>query len=763
MFSYTKLLQALQSISGAGDAFFNSVMLLLNTSSTNGAQNNTFQDSSSSPLTITRNPATGPNAPTQGTFSPFSQTGWSNYFSGSGNFLSPAAGTSDYNPGNTGAWTFETWIYLTSTTSGHFYGVGDGSAYSNSMACGYNGTRFTFSQSNGSSSTPVNITASTTHPINNWYHYAVSKDASNVIRLFINGVQVGTQTYSSTISTGNRPVINGLNDNNGLGNNGCTCYLSNLRWVKGGALYTTSPFVPPTSPLTTTVSSGVCYLLFAQTNRFYDVSGTSVFISTGAPSVQAFSPFAPTSAYSTSLVGGSGYFSTSSTYLSNTTYNTTATGDFTVEAWVYFNNLSQVDNTIVNLGSSEGTGRAYFCVSSAGQIRINLSGSSNFNFGSTGAVVAGAWNHIAFVRSGTGSNNLTAYLNGVSVGSVTNTAQFGKTGGFRIGASTIDGTRFLNGYISNARITIGTAVYTGNFNVPTSPFTASMGSNPFGGSNTAACTASVLLNFTNAGIYDAASKNVLETVGNAQVASGTYTPTATGTSGASTITVSSAIGLKRGQSVTGTGIGTNAVVTNIVSTTVTLSVVNSGTVSGTMTFTDPAKFGITSIYFDGTGDYLLIPDSVNLQLGSGDFTIDGWFYLNTAGVAYGLVSKGVTTTTGWSVNVTSGNRIQFSYSGTSLPGTVTTLVSGTWYYFAVVRSGTASDNLKLYLGTTGAVTTEATSGTAVNDVFTQTNPMYVGADRTGGAVLNGYLSQNRITKGIARTITTVPTTAFFVQ
>ena len=61
-------------------------------------------------------------------------------------------------------------------------------------------------------------------------------------------------------------------------------------------------------------------------------------------------------------------------------------------------------------------------------------------------------------------------------------------------------------------------------------------------------------------------------------------PTATGTSGLKTITVTSATGIAAGQQVTGTGIGTNAQVRKIVGTTVTLTVANSGTVSGTITF-----------------------------------------------------------------------------------------------------------------------------------------------------------------------------------
>jgi len=60
--------------------------------------------------------------------------------------------------------------------------------------------------------------------------------------------------------------------------------------------------------------------------------------------------------------------------------------------------------------------------------------------------------------------------------------------------------------------------------------------------------------------------------------------TATGTSGLNTITVTSNSGIAVGQQVTGTGIGTNCLVQGIASTTITLSVVNSGTVSGTIVF-----------------------------------------------------------------------------------------------------------------------------------------------------------------------------------
>ena len=100
---------------GPRDPYFNYTTLLLPGTGTNGAQNGrtgpaagyrdgTFLDSSTNNLTITRNGNT-----TQGTFSPFSQTGWSNYFDGTGDYLTAPSNTA-FNI-STGDYTFECWIY----------------------------------------------------------------------------------------------------------------------------------------------------------------------------------------------------------------------------------------------------------------------------------------------------------------------------------------------------------------------------------------------------------------------------------------------------------------------------------------------------------------------------------------------------------------------------------------------------------------------------------------------------------------------------
>ena len=68
------------------DPQFNYVTMLLHGDGTNGAQNNTFLDSSTNNFTITRNGNT-----TQGSFSPYGSN-WSNYFGGGTN-LSLATAT----------------------------------------------------------------------------------------------------------------------------------------------------------------------------------------------------------------------------------------------------------------------------------------------------------------------------------------------------------------------------------------------------------------------------------------------------------------------------------------------------------------------------------------------------------------------------------------------------------------------------------------------------------------------------------------------
>jgi hypothetical protein len=422
----------------------------------------------------------------------------------------------------------------------------------------------------------------------------------------------------------------------------------------------------------------------AQNNTFLDGSTNNFTITRNGNTTQgSFSPFPPASgsAWSAAANGGSGYFDGTGDNLTapdNAAF-TMGNGDFTIEGWIY-PLLStrqficwQGDNAGVNTSASFSME-----ITAATKLRGSVYQlGTAYDATSTASVAVNAWSHVALVRNG---NTTTVYLNGTADGtanvtgvSLNDSAQPVKIGDF----TTAGGGLPFSGYLSGFRIVKGTAVYTSNFTPPTAPLTAI--------TNT-----SLLLNFTNGAIYDAAAKNDLETVGNAQ------------------------------------------------------------------TSTTQSKWGSSSMYFDGTGDWLLGADNTALQLGTGTFTVEGWVYRNASGT-YGLVGKG-TGTTGWLVSLNASNQIVFTFD-TSTITSVGTVAATTWTHIAVVREGTGANQTKIYISGTNDGT-----GTVSNN-FNQTNPIYVGADRTGGSAANAYLQDLRITKGVARYTSnfTPPTAPFPVR
>jgi hypothetical protein len=160
--------------------------------------------------------------------------------------------------------------------------------------------------------------------------------------------------------------------------------------------------------------------------------------------------------------------------------------------------------------------------------------------------------------------------------------------------------------------------------------------------------------------------------------------------------------------------------------------------------------------FDGTGDYLLLPDSVNLQIGSGDYTIEFWLYASSLASSFsGIVdtrTSGGVDTNGFTIYFAT-SQLRFRTNGSDIL-TYSSFPTGTWTYVAITRSGSGSNNTKLFInGTQQAQATNTTS-------FTQTSRFVIGTTYPlTGDFYNGYIQDLRITKGVARTITT-PTAAF---
>lgn len=482
-----------KAVGGGGaprDEFFKNVVSLLHFDGTNGGQNNTFLDSSTNAFTITRNG----NA-TQGSFSPFSRSNgyWSNYFNNSG-YLNLGSNTALL-PGS-GDFTIEAWFNASA------FNLGGGTGYQAIFSYGGGGgnARVFLAGSapqlqfwNGSSQA---ISQNVNVKTGEWHHVALVRSGTT-ITLYLDGTSVGTvgsaDNYTGTLYVGAEA--------NGYYWSG---YISNFRMVKGTALYTSS-FTPPTAPLTAVANTGA---LTCQSNRFIDNSANNFAVTVVSnPSIQVFSPFNPTADYSTTTTGGSGYFDGSGDYLTvpdNAAFDM-GTGDVTIEAWIYVTNIPSATAQGIFGNLNSGYEFYMYPYGAAGTISIGVQtfeGGYQQIYTTTNNVRLNEWTHVAFTRA-SGTNRF--FVNGAlcsTTGTLTNPLNAGGTQ--EIGRRSYNPTDYFYGYMSNLRIVKGTAVYTAAFTPPTAPLTAISGT-------------SLLLNFTNASIFDNAGISIIETIGSSQL------------------------------------------------------------------------------------------------------------------------------------------------------------------------------------------------------------------------------------------------------
>ena len=488
----------------ATDPYIKYTTLLLQGEGTNGAQNNTFLDSSTNAFSITRNG----NA-TQGTFTPYGSN-WSNYFNGSDAYWKQSSST-NYTFG-TSDFTIELWININSTSTQMRRIIGVGYGANGGSHIRYLGTesptgQIMFGRYDGGTETNF-TTSGATITVGTWTHIAISRTGGN-LRIFVDGVAY----YSAANSTNYTAITYGSNTEfwAGLGYYGPPAgltgpryfggYFSNIRIINGTGIYS-STFTPSTTPLTAVTNT---QLIAAQSNRFLDTSTNAQAITpSGSPSVQRFSPFSPTTAYSTSVIGGSAYFDGTGDYLtapSNVNLSSTLlASNFTIECWIYVISLPNAPTIWTNsVSNSDGFSGSY--VQTNGTIGTGKYGVNEFN--TTNTIKLNTWTHFALVRN---SGTLYVYLNGVqdpTTGAASTYLNTSATKPMQIGSSNQNTPAALHGYISDLRV-VSSALYTASFTVNTTPLTAVSGSN-------------LLLSATNAGILDNAEMNNLETVGNAQI------------------------------------------------------------------------------------------------------------------------------------------------------------------------------------------------------------------------------------------------------
>lgn len=164
--------------------------------------------------------------------------------------------------------------------------------------------------------------------------------------------------------------------------------------------------------------------------------------------------------------------------------------------------------------------------------------------------------------------------------------------------------------------------------------------------------------------------------------------------------------------------------------------------------TTQSKYAGSSVRFNGVSR-LTATNASTFPFGTGDFTVEGYFYADTISTAF----QALWFCTGYAIYINSSTLIW--YEGGAHAASIT-LSSATWYHFAVTRQGTT---LRLFVNGTKSTTDFTTSTNYSQTVYS------LGANSANGELFTGYMADLRVTKGVARYIAsfTAPTTQFLNQ
>ena len=177
-------------------------------------------------------------------FSRITQIGASVAFDGSGDYLSILDNT-DFEFGS-GDFTIEGWVYRNTTGQPHCIASRwsfSGSSQQEFILRIESNNRLRATISNGTGA----LTYESNQDLlaNTWYHVALVKNGT-ALKIYIDGSETHNGNFTGTIpSTSNNLLIGSVTASQAFFNG----YISNLRFIKGTALYT-SAFTVPTEPLT---------------------------------------------------------------------------------------------------------------------------------------------------------------------------------------------------------------------------------------------------------------------------------------------------------------------------------------------------------------------------------------------------------------------------------------------------------------------------------------------------------------------------------
>lgn len=568
---------------------------------------------------------------------------------------------------------------------------------------------------------PETISTAFTFKIGTTYDIEIVR-SSNTILIFVDGDIInGSGTpFTTAIRTSTAPVKIGANNYDATIKYYLNGTIDELYMWKNVVLHV-SAFSPPTQPYsdvpTLVTGSSDIDGSYSSVVLLLPMSGTnySTIITDNSPTPKTVTANGNASINTSQNKFGSSscFFDGSGDYLSipSTAGIGLGTSDFIISCWVRPVLLTGSDRAIIDFRASfTANNITFFIDSSTGGKLAVWDGTTKY--GGTGtALTINNWHHVKFRRSG---NTLTAELNGSVDFSAAFTTDCGTSKPIGIGGSNTPGqlgTSPFNGYIDDFYLYIGSGLT--NFSMPSSPFADS--------------SADVNYNNRILGLhFEFAGTQPTFT----DISVSHKTVTANGTAQISNAIPSPYSG------VNGSGL------------------------------------------FVGAGNKLTIPSGADFDMGTGDFTLESWVYSPFTGgtsdlyfiSCFGTVSGGsgaAANGLGWGFLIAGGGtntkQIQLILSNSTNTFTANTafltISPNVWHFIAVKRT---SDVITFYLdGTTYSNIGNSLSGLAIN------NPNHLVTNIGGGALNtnanfypnNAYISDLRLTKGVARTFAT-PTAPF---
>ena len=320
------------------------------------------------------------------------------------------------------------------------------------------------------------LSGSTISGTNSWSHVAVSWDLTT-LRFFIDGVLCSSTHTGISLGTAGSSVIT-LGGNYPSGEL-FTGYISNLRLVKGTAVYTSS-FTPLTAPLTAIANTSLLTFQNRQpfnNHAFQDNSRSKTLITrNGNASQGTFTPFSAEPGKWSGYFDGTQGQSKILRYTGNAVF--AFPGTFTIECWYkttstasksFYGTTNESAWTSDGFGFSHNNGTFTMHINQEGAVKTWTASATTYD---------GNWHHVAFVRDS--SNNIRCFYEGTELGTpYYYTSQLGNAS-FKVvigaGEPGGNGSAFTNfiGYMSNFRITKGAALYSTTFTPSTTPLTTSV-------------------------------------------------------------------------------------------------------------------------------------------------------------------------------------------------------------------------------------------------------------------------------------------------